>query len=432
MNTLKEYAKYTSMNVLGMLGLSCYILADTFFVAKGLGSRGLAALNLAIPVYSLIHGTGLMLAMGGATRFSILKSQNAGQRKHQVFSRTAMLTTCFALLFVLTGMLGAGWITDFLGADEAVYDMCKTYLKVLLLFSPAFLFNDLLLCFVRNDGNPQLAMTAMLTGSFSNIILDYIFIFPCKMGIFGAVLATGVAPVIGIAIQSTYFFRGKNTFHLVKTGVSVSQALRIMSGGVPSLVAELSSGIVMVVFNGIMMSLEGNTGVAAYGVIANLSLVVISVFTGLSQGIQPVVSRYYGAGQSDRIREVFRYAVITVAVLSFLIYAGMFIGTDWVVSLFNSEGNARLQVIAAKGLRLYFTAVGFAGFNIITAVYFTSIDRARPGNIVSILRGIVLIVPLAFMMSGIFGLTGLWLAFPAAEFLTAAAALLLYLRNRQA
>lgn len=428
MKTLKEYVKYTSLNVLGMLGLSCYILADTFFVAKGLGSNGLAALNLAIPVYSLIHGTGLMLAMGGATRFSILKSQNAGVRKNEVFSQIAILAGCVTLLFVLAGFVGAGHITRFLGADEAVYGMCRTYLKVLLLFSPAFLINDLLLCFVRNDGNPQLAMAAMLGGSFSNIIFDYVFIFPCKMGIFGAVFATGLAPVIGIGIQSIHFIRRKNTFHMVKTRISASNALQIMSGGVPSLVAELSSGMVIVIFNTIMLSLEGNIGVAAYGVIANLSLVVISVFTGIAQGIQPVISRYYGAGEFGRICAVFRYAVWTVAVLSVLLYAGMFLGADQIVLLFNSEGNVQLQKIAVEGLRLYFTAAVFAGFNIVTSIYFTSIDRAKPGNAISILRGIVLVVPLTFLMSGIFGLTGLWLTFPLTELLTAAVALVLYFK----
>ncbi|MCI9082102.1 MAG: MATE family efflux transporter [Lachnospiraceae bacterium] len=428
MKTLREYAKYTSLNVLGMLGLSCYILADTFFVAKGLGSNGLAALNLAIPVYSLIHGTGLMLAMGGATRFSILKNQKTRDSGNQAFSQTVVLAGAFALVFVLAGVVGTGTITSFLGADEAVYEMCQTYLKVLLLFSPVFLLNDLLLCFVRNDGNPQLAMAAMLGGSFSNIILDYVFIFQCKMGIFGAVLATGFAPVIGMGIQSIHFIRRKNTFHLVKTQISAVTALQLMSGGMPSLVAELSSGIVIVVFNSIMLSLRGNTGVAAYGVIANLSLVVISVFTGIAQGIQPVVSKYYGAGESDRISAVYRYAVLTVAVLSAFIYAGTFFGAGQIAALFNSEGNQQLQDIAVKGLRLYFTACIFAGFNIVTSIYFTSIDRAKPGNIISLLRGIVLIVPLAYLMSGMFGLTGLWLTFPLTELLTAAAALALYFK----
>ena len=430
MNTSREYAKYTSLNVLGMIGLSCYILADTFFVAKGLGSNGLAALNLAIPVYSLIHGTGLMLAMGGATQFSILKSQGAQRRGSQAFSLAAMLACCFAVLFVLTGIFGAGMVTRLLGADQAVYQMCKIYLKVLLLSSPAFLANDLLLCFVRNDGCPQLAMAAMLGGSFSKIILGYVFIFLCKMGIFGAVLATGLAPVIGIGIQSAYLIRRKNTFHLVKTKFAQKEVFKLMAGGVPSLVAELSSGIVIVVFNGIMLSLQGNTGVAAYGVITNLSLVVISIFTGIAQGIQPIVSRCYGAGESEKVRYVFRYAAVTVMASSALIYVGMFLGAEQIAAIFNSEGNVRLQQIAVYGIRLYFIATAFAGFNIITSIYFTSIDRARPGNAVSLLRGVVLIVPLAFLMSATLGLTGLWLTFPLTELLTAGAAAVLYFKSK--
>lgn len=422
---LREYAKYTSLNVLGMLGLSCYILADTYFVAKGLGSSGLAALNLAIPVYSFIHGTGLMLGMGGATWFSIFKSQGAKERKDQVFSHTAALACCFAVLFVAAGVTASQGITSLLGADKIVFDMTQTYLKVLLLFSPAFLTNDLLLCFVRNDGAPQLAMAAMLGGSFSNIILDYVFIFLFEMGIFGAVFATGLAPVISLTILSPFFWRRKNSFHLQKNAagekfrIKRHLAIQILTGGIPSLVAELSSGIVIIIFNVIILSLQGNTGVAAYGVVANLSLVVISVFTGIAQGIQPIVSKYYGMGERKKRQNIFRYAVFTVVVLSSLIYLGMSVGADQVAAIFNSEGNQELQVIAVEGIRLYFTGVVFAGFNIVAAIYFTSTDQAKPANLISILRGFVLIVLLAFLMSGLFGITGLWLTFPLTEFLVA-------------
>lgn len=426
MKTLKEYLKYTSLNVLGMIGLSCYILADTFFVAKGLGSRGLAALNLAIPVYSLIHGTGLMLGMGGATRFSILKSQRADRQKNEVFSQTVMLVCCFVLLFVAAGLVGSSSITHLLGADSEVFGMCRTYLRVLLLFAPAFLANDCILCFVRNDGAPQLAMAAMLGGSFSNIILDYVFIFQFDMGIFGAVFATGLSPVISLGILSSFFLRRKNTFHLEKSRIRWHLVGQIAAGGAPSLVGELSSGIVIMIFNAIMLFLEGNTGVAAYGVIANLSLVVIAIFNGIAQGIQPIVSKYYGKREEKRVQAVFSYALITVVVLSAVIYAGMFGGAEQVAALFNSEGDTQLQKIAVEGIRLYFTAVVFAGCNIVTAIYFTSTDRAKPANIISLLRGIVLIVPLAFLMSGMFGMTGLWLTFPVTEFLVFLAGCMLY------
>lgn len=422
---LREYAKYTSLNVLGMLGLSCYILADTYFVAKGLGSSGLAALNLAIPVYSFIHGTGLMLGMGGATWFSIFKSQGAKERNDQVFSHTAILACCFAVLFVVAGLTVSRGLTALLGADRMVFEMTQTYLRVLLLFSPAFLANDLLLCFVRNDGAPQLAMAAMLGGSFSNIILDYVFIFLFQMGIFGAVFATGLAPIISLIILSPFFWRHKNSFHLQRSTVGERfrlqrhMAAQILTGGIPSLVAEVSSGIVIIVFNVIIFSLQGNIGVAAYGVVANLSLVAVAVFTGIAQGIQPIVSKYYGLGEVKKRQTIFRYAVFTVIVLSGLIYLGMFVGAGQVAAIFNSEGNQELQRIAVDGIRIYFTGVVFAGFNIVAAIYFTSTDQAKPANLISMLRGFVLIVPLAFLMSWLFGITGLWLTFPLTEFLVA-------------
>lgn len=416
-NVFREYLKYMLLNVLGMLGLSCYILADTYFVSAGLGNRGLTALNLAIPVYSFIHGTGLMLGMGGATRYSMLKSQEQEKRKNLVFSNTVMLYAVFSVLYVFTGIFCADQITVLLGADEAVFSMTRAYLKTLLQFSPAFLLNETLLCFVRNDGAPQLSMAAMLGGSFSNIILDYVFIFIFDMGIFGAVLATCFAPLISIGILSPFFIKKKNQFHFVRCRMERRTVGYIFSSGIPSLIAELSSGIVMIVFNGIILGIQGNIGVAAYGVIANLSLVVIAVYTGIAQGIQPIVSRDYGSGNRKNTGKVFRYAVYTVLLLSAVIYLGMFFGTEAVTAIFNSEGNLELQKMAEEGLKLYFTACPFAGFNIILSVYFTSTDKAKPANMISILRGFVIIVPMAFLMAAAGKMTGLWMAFPVTEFL---------------
>ena len=140
-------------------------------------------------------------------------------------------------------------------------------------------------------------MIGMLTGSFSNIILDYVFIFPLHMGIFGAVLATGLAPVISLFILSKHWITKQNQFHFVWTNPSFRLAETILSLGAPSFITEMASGIVMIVFNMIILRLQGNIGVAAYGVVANLSLVVISIYTGIAQGVQPILSRIYGYGE---------------------------------------------------------------------------------------------------------------------------------------
>jgi len=430
-NCFQDFVKYSSLNVLGMIGLSCYILADTFFVSKGLGTNGLTALNLAIPIYSFIHGSGLMIGMGGGTKYSIQKSQGKDKVANSIFSHVVAIAAIFAAVFVLIGLFFSGNIVTLLGADETVYQMTKTYLQVILLFAPAFLMNNVLLCFVRNDGAPQLSMTAMITGSLSNIILDYVFIFPCQMGIFGAVFATGLAPIISMLILSSHFIKKKNQFHWIKCRLERRMAASICSSGIPSLITELSSGIVIIVFNSIILGLEGNVGVAAYGVIANLSLVIIAIYTGIAQGIQPIMSRNYGVGNHRNIQLILRYALITMLILSVLVYMGVFLGAEQIAAIFNSERNELLQTIAVEGLKLYFIACPFAGFNIIISIYFTSTEYPIPANIISILRGFFVIIPMAFLLSSIAQITGVWCAFPATELLVTIVGVIFFVMSKK-
>ena len=401
--------------------MPCYILADTFFETKGLGTNGLTALNLAIPIYNFIHGSGLMLGMGGATKFSIYKSQGRSRDIDCIYTNTLYLAALLSALFFLTGLLFSGQLSLLLGADGTVFAMTETYLRWLLLFAPAFILNDVFLCYVRNDGSPQLAMVAMLIGSFANIVLDYVFIFPFRMGIFGAIFATGLSPIISIAVMSPHWLRKRHSFHLTKVKPDAAVMGQTVSLGFPSLIAQLSSGIVMITFNALILGITGNTGVAAYGVVANISLVVVAVYTGISQGMQPLVSSAYGTGNRQQMREVFRYALGTTLAVSGLVYLFLFVFASPVAAVFNSERDPILQQIAVSGLKLYFLSVPFAGYNIILATYFTSIERALPAHVLSLLRGLILIIPMAFLMSFLLGMTGIWISYPLTELAVAAA-----------
>lgn len=441
----RDFSRYTSLNVLGMIGLSCYILADTFFISKALGAAGLTALNLAIPVYNFINGCGLMIGMGGGTRYSILKGQENDEAADQAFTVSALLTLLIAAVFFALGLFASGPLIRLLGADSEVYEMSRIYLQVILLFAPMFMMNNLLLCFVRNDGAPQRSMAAMIGGSLSNVVLDYVFMFPLGMGIFGAVLATGFAPIISMLILSPFLLQRRKGMRpegqnggRAGAPLRMARSLRkipkgqfgyILSAGLPSLITEVSSGVVIIVFNFLILHLKGNTGVAAYGVIANLSLVVIAIYTGIAQGIQPLMSSAYGTGESGQVKIYLRYALISTLLLSAGIYACVFFGAAGIAAVFNSEKNAQLQSIAETGLRIYFTGCAFAGFNIILSVFFTSTENALPAQVISLLRGFFIILPAAFLLSALFGMTGVWCAFPLTELLVSAAAAGLYLRQ---
>ncbi len=421
-----NFFRYTSQNMLGMMGLSCYILADTYFISQGLGADGLTALNLAIPFYNFIQGLGLMLGMGGATKFALLRGQGSEDEAQRAFSRSAVLALLTSLIFVIPGLLFADQMSTLLGGTGEVHGMTATYLRVLLTFSPAFLLNNVVLCFVRNDGAPRLAMTAMLGGSFSNIVLDYIFIFPCGMGMFGAVFATGLAPVISLVILSGHF--KKRTLRFQREGLTLRGSGEVALLGAPSLISEMSSGLVLLLFNFIILGLAGNLGVAGYGVVANIYLVVIALFTGLGQGIQPLVSAAWGSGDKKTTRVVYRYALIFAVTLAVVVYVVSFFLADPIVAAFNREGDPDLQAIAVRGLKLYFTAFFFSGCNVVTAVFFSSLERPKAGFVVSILRGFVLIVPLALILSRILGMDGVWLSAPMTEAITTLVAIVLYRR----
>lgn len=427
---LREFSRYTFLSVLGTLGVSCYILADTYFVSKGLGTNGLAALNLAIPIYNFIYGVGIMLGMGGATKFSLCKSKGQTKEADRIYTHTVWLAAFFSAIFVLAGLFFPNQLALLLGADGDVLQMTATYLRWLLLFAPAFMLNDILLCFVRNDDSPQLSMAAMIAGSFANILLDYIFIFPLQMGIFGAVFATGLSPVISIVMMLPHWTRKKNTFHFVKTRLQAGIIGQELSLGFPSLITQLSTGIVMIVFNAIILRLKGNTGVAAYGVIANIALVVAAVYNGIAQGVQPLISRFYGQESRRQIRLLLRYAMVTMLAVSCVVYLALFVYAQPITAIFNSEHNPELQQIAVDGLKLYFLSNAFAGFNIILATYFTSVDHALPAHILSVIRGLLLIIPMAFLLSALWGMTGVWLAYPLTELLAAVLGYAFYLRSK--
>lgn len=418
-NILKDFSKYVSFNILGQIAYSCYTLADTFFVSADLGTNGLTALNLAFPVFCMISGAGLMIGIGGSSRFSILKSRSESKTADQIFTNAFILVFMFAAIFFFAGFFASRSLTKLLGANNQVFEITNIYLKTLMLFAPAFMLNHLLQCFVRNDGHPSLSMAAMMTGSFSNIILDYIFIFPFNMGIFGAAFATGLSPAISMLILLPYFIKKKNSFHFISTNlVQMKRNIgTILGNGVPPFLTEAASGVVMLVFNFIMLRIAGNVGVAAFGVISVISLVVIALYTGLSQGMQPLISQNHGAENKKNVRTLLNYSLVTSVLLSAVIYGIIFFNAPCLVSIFNREQDLFLAQYAIPGLKLYFTACPFIGFNIVLSTYFISINHPLPAQIISILRSFFILIPMAFILSYFWGMTGIWLAYPATEIL---------------
>lgn len=421
--TAKTFVRYVSLNVAAMIGLSCYILADTFFISASMGADGLAALNLAIPIYSFVNGTGLMIGMGGATRYAICRAQGDERESNRIFTHSVILGLACGMIFLLIGLLFARPLSRMLGGEGQILDMTATYLRTLLVFAPMFILNNTLVAFVRNDGWPNYSMAAMLLGSGFNIVMDYVLVFPCNMGIFGAALATGLSPVVSMLFLALTVLGKKRKFRLARTSWYWNRACQIAALGLSSLITEVSAGIVMIVFNLVILRLKGSLGVAAYGIIANLALVGTSVFTGVGQGSQPVVSTGYGKGDHAGVRLVLKMAAVTALGLALLLNLAVWLFPEQIVAVFNGEGDQALAQLALRGLPIYFAGFFLAGMNIVLAAILSAVEKPGSAFLVAILRGGAASLPLLFLLSAFWGMDGVWLSFPAAELITFGAAL---------
>lgn len=412
------FGKYVFQNICGMLGISAYILADTFFISLAEGANGLTALNLVLPLYSIIFGIGSMIGVGSATKFKIHRARG-DKEADNYFSNAILFCFIFGLFFVVLGLLAADKLVSFLGADAVISALASPYTKIFMVFSPFFMWNYVFNAFVRNDGAPALAMTATICSSLFNIIMDYVLMFPFGLGMVGAALATAFSPIVGILICCIHFLKKENTICFLRIKPSFRRLVTSCQLGAAAFVGEISSGVITVVFNFIILNLVGNDGVAAFGVVANTAIVATAIFNGISQGSQPLFSEYYGKKDHASIRKTLFLSIGTALVLAGLILLCIWIWAPQLVAIFNSEQNAVLASYAIPGIRLYFIGFLFAGFNIVCTGYLGATEAALSASVTSLLRGFVAIIFFAFLLSYFFGMTGVWIAFPVAELVTA-------------
>ena len=371
MNLTKQFFKYVSQNIFGLIGTSCYILAATYFIAQVAGTDGVTLLNLCLPMYNLIFAFGSMIGLGAATRY--------------------------AIPFMLAGAFCPGTLLQLMGGDADIVALGLNYTRIFLLFTPFFMCNYILSAFVRNDGDPSLAMVATLSGSLFNVVFDYIFIFPLELGLHGAALATAISPVLSIAICSRHFFQKSNTLTFVRQAPSAR--LLVQSS---------------------QLGISGFVGVAAYGVVANFALVATAIFNGVAQGAQPLISQCYGKNEMTGAKKLLLLGCGTALALAAVLYGAVFGFTNTFVALFNSENSALMAEYAHSGMRIYFLGYFFAGCNIVAAGYLGAVNRPTEATITSVSRGVAAIVTCSLILSALFGMNGVWSAFPAAEAITLA------------
>ena len=315
MNVTKDkissvFFQYSIPSVLGMLAISSASIVDGFFIGNYVGDFGLASISITFPIFSLLFGFALMLAIGSSVTAGKLIGEGDIKTASMIFSKAIVCITSFSFVTSIILFLNIETILHLFGADENLTKIAIEYLSIMLIFIPFLMIGVVLDYFVRVDNRPNLAFIALLSSGVINVVLDWFMIVYLQKGIFGAALATGISQLALIFILLPHFFSKKATLKFVKPIGSYIQILKASYNGASEFVNEISVGITTLIFNYVMIKNFSVEGIAAFSVINYLLLIGIMISFGISDSLQPIISKNFGAKENKRIKEFLRLAFI--------------------------------------------------------------------------------------------------------------------------
>lgn len=409
----KEFLKYAIPSAIAMFISALYTVVDGIFVGQGVGPLALAAVNIVVPFTVMLIGLANMFAIGGGA----LVSKNVGAKKidkavnifRQIFKFLLIVSICISLF----GIIFTNQIVTLLGATETLKPLAVEYLRYYALFCIPNLVGIVLNSFVRNDGRPKLAMVSTIVGAITNVILDYVFIFPLGMGIKGAAIATGLGQIVTVAILLPHFLMKKGYLTFGNVKIEKERIKEFCNIGFPSFFAQASYSVIVLLHNIAIVKLVGEIGISAYSIMNYLTTNVYMVLYGVTLGVQPLISYNYGRKKSEKMLGFYKMTskaiILVTAVFTVVIYL---FGTN-LINIFTNDGS--LSAMAFTAIKINIFSYFAVGLNLNTLVYYQAIERPKYSNIVCILRSVGCLPVSIIILSKIFGINGIWAAAIVAE-----------------
>lgn len=421
--------------LVGMAFMASQTLVDGIFVGQGVGANGIAAVNIVAPLWMVVTGLGLMFGIGA----SVIGGVHLAEKN--VKAARIILTQSFGVGFVITALLALlclcfpTTIVYALGCSEALAAAALDYL-LWLVPGMAFLFwqcEGMML--VRLDGSPRYAMLMQVVGAITNIVLDWVFIFPLGMGVKGAAIATSIACGVGGIMSLAYFVWFSSTLKFYRLKASITSLLLTLRNlwhmariGFATFLTEIAMSITIVIGNFHFMAMLHEEGVAAYAVVCYLFPVIFSINNAVAQAAQPIISYNYGAKLDKRVSETLHLSLLTAVACGIVVMLTLIACDETIVGLFLRSEEPAYQ-IAIDGLPWFSTCSIFFALNVAFIGYYQSVTNANRAMTYTLLRGIVFPVAAFTLLPQFVGTIGLWTAIPAAELATLLIISILQLRK---
>ena len=424
------FFKYLGLDVLGLVAMTSAMLVDGLFIGNYVGVTALAAVNLIIPISTLLFGVGMMLSIGGSVRAGKYLGEDDKPAASAIFSKTLVFMALYGAAAIALALTFEEALFTGLGASPEIFPAMSEYYRIIMPFLLAQLIVLALYYFIRLDGYPNLVATALTIGALVNILLDYLFIGRFGWGLTGAAFATGISQALPLPVMMIYFSKPDRRLRFALRQRNWKEVFQAAYNGISEFINEVAGGIVVLILNWMLLQRIGVYGVAAMTVVNYSMLLGYMMFFAISDTIAVMISQNFGARDAARMAAFLKTAFSTIAMLSAIFITVLLTAGEPIIRLFVDAGESAATVSMASEFVTYIWPIFlFAGVNILLSGYLTAIHRPLQSGTVALCHSLIL--PAAFLALAYWLLADqrFVVALPAAEAVTCLLALALFLRH---
>lgn len=405
-----DFLKFIIPSIIAQMVFSLYTMVDGIFVARGVSEVALTAVNISMPFSVGMFSVALLFAVGNSTIVAILIGQGEEERANRVFTQNIVLLCILSIGVTVLVLMFLEPFARFLGATDNILPYAKDYIGTIAPFALAYILSYSFETLIKTDGYPKLATIYVTCGAFINCILDYLMVIVWDWGVKGAAFATGISQATVIVLYLWHFLGPNGTIKFAKFRFHMPTVWRQVKNGMSSGVTEFSGGIIIFFFNQAILRYISEEALVSYTIISYVNTIVVMSMTGIAQGIQPLISYYFGKGEPRKYKKLLKYGMVAAAVFSITVTGACYIGAEGIINVFLGTGQEELAVYSVAVFRIFILSFLLAGYNVVIGGYFASIEKAGFATAISLIRSLIALVGCMRLLIVIFGGEGIWWA----------------------
>lgn len=408
--------KFSIPAVIGMLVNALYSVVDRIFIGRGVGSIALSGVAVTFPITNIIMGVGMLVGTGAAAVVSIKLGQKKKEEAEKIVGNAFVLTVICSIFVSIIGIIFLHPILEIFGASAETMPYAKKFARILIagtiLQNIGFGLNPI----IRSEGDPKTAMKTMLIGAVLNFIFNPVFIFGLKLGVVGSALSTIISQAVCSIWILIYFTKGKSLLKIKKINMRLHKHIvrEIVSIGVSPFIMQVAASFVTIIINTSLIKYGGDIAVGAYSLISSIAILIIMPVLGVNQGTQPIIGYNYGARNMSRVKKTLLYGVIINTCIATFGWIIVELFPVQIISMFNSTDKSLIE-IGSTGIAVFLCMLFIVGSQTACVNYFQSVGKAKNSMFLSLLRQVVLLIPLVLILPHFFKLNGIWIAGPISD-----------------